>query len=403
MYSVDEALAQILPAFEPLPAKPIALRKARGRVLAEDILAAIDLPPFANSSMDGYAVRAEDVSAPDAELTVIGDIPAGTVPTQTVGAGQAMRIMTGAPLPDGADTVIPVENTDSARMTPELPATVRIAQPGILGDYVRAIGEDIRQGQVILRAGRVLRPADLGVLAALGIVKIAVIRQPKVAILSTGDEVLSIHEPLTPGKIHDSNTYTLAASVEALGARVVRLGIALDHAEDVEERLMRAVHAGVHLILSSAGVSVGAFDVVKSVMSRMGALAFWQVNMRPGKPLAFGNVHNIPFLGLPGNPVSALVSFDVFARPAILKLMGRDPATAYAEAITAEPINSDGRRTYVRVTVERRDGSLYARTTGSQSSGVLSSLVAADGLLIIPDGMTDVPAGTHLPIRLFDE
>ncbi len=402
MYNVDEALARILTAFERLPAQKMALDEALGRVLAEDIVSDVDLPPFANSSMDGFAVRAADVQTPGVQLAVIGDIPAGAFPSGQVGAGQAMRIMTGAPMPEGADSVVPVENTDGERMSPTLPKTVRITESGKVGDNVRPTGEDIQRGQTVLHAGRVLRAADLGVLAGLGVGWVSVIRRPIVAILSTGDELLNVDEPLVPGKIRDMNGYTIPALVRQIGAQVIRLGIARDTEQDVRAHLEKAISAKADLILSSAGVSVGAFDVVKSVIESMGEIGFWKVNLRPGKPLAFGQVQGIPFLGLPGNPVSAMVTFDVFARPAILKMMGRDPNVQTAEAITVESMRSDGRRTYMRVMVERRDGQIYARTTRNQSSGVLTSLVNADGLLIVPDGVTDVPAGTRLPIRLFD-
>ncbi len=404
MYTVEEALAQLLPHFKQLPAKPIELERAFGRVLAEDISADADLPPFANSSMDGYAVRSADVPASGVTLAVIGDLPAGSTPAQTVGEGQAIRIMTGAPMPPGADAVVPIEDTDSAdrgHMAAALPQSIRITHSVQVGAYVRAAGEDVRRGQVVLRAGRLLRAADVGVLAGLGVAKVPVIRRPKVAILSTGDELLKVDQPLAPGKIRDMNGYTLAALVKTLGARPLPIGIARDNEADVAEKLRRAVTLGAHLILSSAGVSVGAFDVVKAVVSELGELDFWKVNMRPGKPLAFGNVQGIPFMGLPGNPVSAMVTFDVFARPAICTLAGRAWQLDLAEAVAAEPIESDGRRTYVRVTVERRDGLLYAHPTGSQSSGVLTSLIAADGLLILSEGLTNIPAGTRLPLRLF--
>ena len=405
MFSVDEALAQMLPSFRTLPAKRVSLSRVMGRVLAEDITADTALPPFANSSMDGYAVRAAD-ALPGFDLNVIGDIPAGSFPAFVVGAGQAARIMTGAPLPAGADAVVPVENTESAdrqMMAASVPATIRVTSPVSAGDYVRPVGEDIEAGQVVLRARRRLRAPDLGVLAGLGRAQVAVISRPRVAILSTGDELLAIDQPLTPGKIRDMNGYALAALCESLGARVLRLGIARDTEADVADKLQQAVQAGVDLILSSAGVSVGAYDVVKAVVESMGALSFWKVNVRPGKPLAFGQVRGIPFMGLPGNPVSALVTFDVFARPAICTLAGRDWQSGLAEALTVEPIRSDARRTYMRVTIERRDGLLYARPTINQSSGVLTSLVSADGLLIVPENAGEIPAGTRLSVRLFSE
>jgi molybdopterin molybdotransferase len=256
---------------------------------------------------------------------------------------------------------------------------------------------------VVLHSGRVLRATDLGVLAGLGILKVKVIRRPVVAILSTGDELLGADQPLAPGKIRDANGYAIAALAMSLGARVLRLGIARDTADDVRARFQRAVDVHADLIISTAGVSVGAYDVVKTVVESLGALDFWQVNMRPGKPLAFGNIDSIPFVGLPGNPVSAVVTFDVFVRPAIEKMAGRPWEAALSEAEVGEPLRSDGRRTYTRVTLRRVEGRLIAYSTGNQSSGVLTSLVYADGLLIIPEGMTDIPAGTRLPVRLFSE
>ncbi len=415
MLAVDEALDRILAVFVRLPSEQIAISDGLGRVLAQDIRAQNDLPPFANSSMDGYAVHAADIAAASQDapvrLAVIADIPAGSSNQVTIESGQAARIMTGAPLPDGADTVVPVEQTDDAprgvhgevRLAAPPPAQIAIYQPTAAGDYVRPIGEDVRAGQVVLREGRVLRAADLGVLAGLGLSHIQVIRQPVVAVLSTGDELLDVDAPLAPGKIRDMNGYTITALVQGLGAKAVRLGVARDTADNVRAHLQQAVDAHADLIISTAGVSVGAFDVVKTVIESMGALAFWRVRMRPGKPLAFGNVQGIPFLGLPGNPVSAMVSFDVFARPAILKMAGKSWRTATAEAEVADLLHSDGRQSYIRVTLERVNGRLFARSTGNQSSGVLTSLVNADGLLIVPEGITEVPAGARLLVRLLTE
>jgi molybdopterin molybdotransferase len=415
MLAVDEALERVLAAFSRLPAETISLAEGLGRVLAQDVRAALDLPPFANSSMDGYAVRAADVASARRDspvgLAVIADIPAGLAPQVTIGQGQAARIMTGAPMPAGADAVIPVEQTDDApggvrgvdRIAVPPPPRVGIYAPGAPGDYVRAAGEDVKAGQVVLHEGRVLRAADLGVLAGLGVARIQAIRLPVVAVLSTGDELLEVEEPLTPGKIRDTNSYTITALVQGLGARALRLGIARDTVADVETHLRQAVDARADLIISTAGVSVGSYDVVKSVVESLGALGFWKVNMRPGKPLAFGNVQGIPFLGLPGNPVSAMVSFDVFARPAILKMAGKSWQAPLAEAELASTLHSDGRQSYIRVTLERAGSRLIARSTGSQSSGVLTSLVNADGLLIVPAGMSEIRAGTRLPVRLFTE
>jgi molybdopterin molybdotransferase len=415
MLTVDEALEHVLAAFSRLPAETIAIEEGLSRVLAQDVRAELDLPPFANSSMDGYAVRAADVAQArrdsPARLVVVADIPAGTAPQVTIAAGQAARIMTGAPIPAGADTVVPVEQTDDApqgirredRSAARPPDVIAINVPTAVGDYVRPSGEDVRAGQTVLREGRVLRAADLGVLAGLGIPRIQVVRQPRVAVISTGDELLKVHEPLRPGKIRDTNGHTITALVQGLGAKAIRLGVARDNVEDVLAHLQQAIEAQADLILSTAGVSVGVFDVVKTVVDSLGSLGFWKVKMRPGKPLAFGNVQGIPFLGLPGNPVSAMVSFEVFARPAIQTMAGRPTQAATAEAEVAEAIHSDGRQTYVRVRLERRNGTLVAHSTGNQSSGVLTSLVNADGLLIVPEGVNDVPTGTLLPVRLLTE
>lgn len=414
MLTVDEALQRVLTAFKELPAETIAISDGLGRVLAQDVVATYDLPPFANSSMDGYAVRATDIQAANRDnpvrLAVVADIPAGVVPTVTVMSGQAARIMTGAPMPTGADTVIPVEQTDDAPQgfrsedrPAQPPSLIGIFVPTKIGDYVRPIGEDIRIGQIVLHRGRVLRAADLGVLAGLGLPRIAVIRQPIVAVLSTGDELLEVEQSLAPGKIRDSNGYTIPALVQSLGMQPIRLGIAHDTAVDVRNKLQRAIDTRADLIISTAGVSVGAFDVVKTVIESLGTLDFWKVNMRPGKPLAFGHIQGIPFVGLPGNPVSAMVSFDVFVRPAILKMAGRNWSTPTVEAILAEAMHSDGRRTYARVRLERADGRLIAHSTGNQSSGALTSLVNADGLLIVPEDITEIAAGTCLQVRLLTE
>lgn len=409
MFSVDDALNRILAEFQPLPAETVHLAAALGRVLAQPITAPHDLPTFPNSAMDGYAVRAEDTASAAAEapvtLRVVGDIPAGTFPKFSLQAGEAARIMTGAPIPHGADAVVPYEQTDDrtfqfqGRVNPP-PAEISIMRAFKRGESLRARGEDVRVGELILSAGRVLRAADLGILAGLGIPQVAVTRRPRVAVISTGDELLPVDQPLTDGKIHDMNGYTLTALATQLGTEANYLGIAGDSLEDVLRLLDEA--SAYDVILSSAGVSVGALDVVKTAVEMRGSLGFWRVNIRPGKPLAFGRVSGKPYFGLPGNPVSAMVTFDVFVRPALRKLLGI-PSTAetteYAEL--AEPMTSDGRRTYVRVALTRRDGRLFARSTGTQSSGAISSLVYADGLLILPEGVTEASIGQMFPVRVF--
>jgi molybdopterin molybdotransferase len=407
LLSVDSALERILANVSPLPSEPIDITQVLGRTLAQDIRAEISLPPFANSSMDGYAVRAEDVdtaskNAP-VRLSVVMDIPAGTAAKQALGVMQAARIMTGAPLPQGATAVVPVEDTDStwrAADNASLPEAVAIFTPAKSGANVRPVGEDIQAGQVILQAGRTLRPQDIGVLAALGYAHVHVFRQPCVAILSTGDELVGIDEPLMPGKIRDSNSYTLAALVATYGGIPFRLPTARDTLDDVRRLFHEALAQQPDIVISSAGVSVGAFDVVRTVLEELGEINFWRINLRPGKPLAFGQLRSVPFFGLPGNPVSALVTFEVFVRPVLLKLTGRPDSVMMATATVAEDIQSDGRRSYLRVKLARDDGRLLARLTGTQSSGALMSLVLADGLLIVPENVTHVSKGETLQVRL---
>ncbi len=358
--------------------------------------------------MDGYAVRAADsVSAAldsPVQLTVIADIPAGIMPDRAVGPHEAARIMTGAPLPEGADAVIPVENTDDdwrAGTDTPLPDRVRVYRAVRPGANVRPAGEDMHAGQLVLRAGAVLRPQDIGVLIALSVGEVPVFRQPKTAILSTGDELADIHEPLAPGQIRNSNSYVLAGLVAAYGGLPIRLPVARDTLDDVRQRFGEALAHQPDLIISSAGVSVGTHDVVRAVVEELGALDLWRVNLRPGKPLAFGQVGGVPFFGLPGNPVSAMVTFDVFVLPALYQMTGRDPsAMPLVTAVVGEDIESDGRRSYLRVTLKQQEGDWIALLTGTQSSGALLSMVLADGLLIVPEGMKTVPAGSRLPVRL---
>jgi len=407
MLEVKDALEKILAAISPLPAEIVPIIEAAHRVLAADIYAPHDLPPFANSSMDGYAVVAADIAHSSSDrsvrLPVIEDIPAGKAPRKPLKSGQAARIMTGAPLPEGADAVVPVELTDDTGGSSPVPAAVGILEPVPAGANIRPRGEDIQNGELVLPAGRRLRPADIGVLAGLGLPEVSVIRRPRIAVLSTGDELLTPDQPLTPGKIRDMNGYVLPALIQELGATALRMGIAGDTVESVRDHLNAAVEQGADLILSSAGVSVGAFDVVKTVLEELGKVDFWRINMRPGKPLTFGRVRDIPFLGLPGNPVSAMVTFDVFARPIIRKMLSLPWDAPTRTARLGEAMSSDGRMTYARVRLVHEDGELVAYSTGTQSSGALSSMIKADGLLIIPAGITSVAAGETLAVRPFSQ
>lgn len=312
--------------------------------------------------------------------------------------------MTGAPLPPGADAVVPVEDTDDVwASTGDAPQSqhVQIMRRVEPGDYVRPVGEDIRAGQTVLQAGTRLRPQDVGVLVSLGRTEISAIRQPRVAVISTGNELVDIDAPLLPGTIRNSNSYVLAGLVLQQGGIPLQLPVARDTLDEVRQCFQAALDQQPDLIVSSAGVSVGTYDVVRTVVDELGHVDLWRVNLRPGKPLAFGYVGGVPFFGLLGNPVSAMVTFDIFVRPALLKQAGDDPAAVpLVTAALGEDVRSDGRRSYVRVRLERRGDEFVARTTGTQSSGALMSMVLADGLLIIPEGVTEAPTGSRYPVRL---
>lgn len=407
--TVQEALTAVLAGVSVLPTEKISLLDSLGRVIAEDIVAKDSLPPFANSAMDGYTMRAADLigvtEQKPAHLKVIGDIAAGTTPDIMIRPGTAARIMTGAPIPPGADAVVPVEDTNEAWRNPErpLPEKIQIKRAVEPGDYLRQPGEDIKSGITILKKGHVIRPQEVGILASLGISQLTVIRRPKVGILATGDELIPVEESLRPGKIRNSNGYTQSAQVMALGAIPVPLGIARDTEADVRAKLQTGLNVGVDLFISSAGVSVGAYDVVKAVLENEGNVGFWRVRMRPGKPLAFGTYHGVPYLGLPGNPVSAMVSFERFARAAIRKMGGYSQLDRpQITAVLQEDISSDGRESYIRAIVEKRDGQYVASTTGSQGSHIMTSLVKANALLIVPEGVTAVNRGEALTAWMLD-
>jgi molybdopterin molybdotransferase len=379
-------------------------------VLAEDILASVDLPPFPNSGMDGFAVRVADVSLARADapvaLRVVADIPAGREADIRLETGQAARIMTGAVVPEGAEAVIPVEDTDFSyrQAGVEAPQVVKIYRSTRTGDHIRPAGQDVRRGELILRAGTILRPQDAGILSMLGQAQVPVHQIPRVAIFSSGDELLPVEAELAAGKIHDANSYILISLVEQCGGQAIHLGIVPDNPKAVQDCLDRAVAERVHLILSSAGVSVGALDFVRSVVEQKGSLDFWRVNMRPGKPLAFGHYQGIPFIGLPGNPVSAYIGFEVFVRPALLRLQGMQQLFRPVWKVRlGEKIESDGRESYLRAIVERQEGELVARLTGHQGSGNLRSLVQANALLIVASGVKSLPSGAQVEAWILDQ
>lgn len=407
LLNVDDAIAQILETILPLTAESVRLNESLGRVLAEDIVSNENLPPFDNSSMDGFAIRAADSVGASSDtpitLRVVMDVPAGVSPEQTLGVGEAARIMTGAPIPDGADAVIPVEETDSDFSQlgdAPLPEQVMIYAQKSSGDSVRPVGENIRQGQTVLAHGRVIRPADVGMLAAIGKVNIPVIRKPRVVIVGSGDELVDVDAPVGAGQIRDVNSYTIEAMIREYGGEAIRLPIAPDNAEALRNLFETALSYEPDMIVSSAGVSVGAADYVRAILDEMGNIGFWKINLRPGKPLAFGDIRGVPFFGLPGNPVSVMVTFHVLVAPALRKMAGLPNTGRVTQAVVGETMRSDGRRTFARVTLTRDGDKLIAHETGTQSSGALMSFVLADGLLVIPDGVREVDAGMVLDVHL---
>ena len=409
LLSVAEAQVKLLSVFSTLEPVMVPIDFSENSILAETVFASCDLPMFDNSGMDGFAVRDIDTQQASPEhpvnLDVIADIPAGQQVNVSLAPGKAARIMTGAPIPDGANAVIPVENTDFNLRQPgtPAPATVKVFQSIKAGENIRVRGQDVRFGEAILPAGQRLRPQDIGMLATLGIASFTVIRKPRVAIFSSGDELLPVQGKLTPGKIYDSNSSMLLALVNSCGAEAIWLGIARDNEQDVRDCLEKAVKSRVDLIISSAGVSVGAFDFVKNVVEQGGRLDFWRVNMRPGKPLAFGNYQDIPFVGLPGNPVSAFVGFEVFIRPALRRMGGLPEFDRKQQKVILEDeIQSDGRESFLRAIVRRDGEKILASLTGHQGSGNLRSLVQANALLLVASGVKSLPIGSVVDAWLFE-
>jgi len=414
MLSVEEARERILSYFRVLPVEECPLLEALGQVLAGDLKATFDIPPFANSAMDGYAVRAADTEKASAdnpaELPVIGKVAAGEMPGETVKPGTAVRIMTGAPVPEGADAVVPFEDTDELdrRSAGGDLETIGIRVPSRVNDNIRSAGEDVRRGSVVLEKGTVLRPGEIGVAASLGLDRVSVVRRPVVAIVSTGDELLDPGEPPEPSKIYNSNAYSLAACVARYGGIPRLVGTAKDTVESLNEMLDRALNCD--MVLTSAGVSKGDYDVVKDVLAERGQIALWSVRMKPAKPLAFGTLgapdgRNVPQLGLPGNPVSVLVAFEQFARPAINLMMGKKVRDKPVLRATMDDRirNTDGRRVFARVVVYgSEDGGYRARLTGGQGSGILTSMAQANGLAICPEDAPAVQAGEVATVQMLD-
>jgi molybdopterin molybdotransferase len=400
MLTVEEAQSLVLQRVPRMPAESVPLLEGHGRVLAEPVVADADIPPFDNTSMDGYAVVAADTITTPVELEVVGVVPAGRVAEFTVGRGQAAKIMTGAPMPEGADAVVQVEWTEPL----EQGRRVRVQRGVTPGQNVRPRGEDMRRGQVVLQPGERLTPAAIGMLATLGKASVAVYRRPRVAIIATGDELLDLSEPLRPGAIRNSNSYALAAAVASQGGIPWVLPPARDELSSIEAVLQDAI-AGADVVVSSGGVSVGDFDLVKTALERHGSLQFWQVRMKPGKPVVFGELAGRPFLGLPGNPVSALVTFELFVRPLLREMQGD---RHWQRPILPLPLGAaftevSDRRHYVRVRLApNAEGQLAAWPNPDQGSNIQTSWHGAGGLMIVPEEAGPFPAGSILPVMLLD-
>jgi molybdopterin molybdotransferase len=391
--TVEEALEAILSGVKPLETEQVEIVGALGRVLGESIVSRREIPPWDNSSMDGYAVRAEDTARGATELEVVGRIEAGELSSVTLRAGQAMRIFTGAPMPHGADAVVPQEDVDADGDRVKVRCAVE------RGAYVRTRGEDLRHGETVLEAGHAIGAAEVGMLATLGYPQVRVYRRPRVAILSTGNELADLGTEPSAAQIPNTNTYSLMAQVIEAGGEPIGLGVVPDRLEDIEERI--AAGRAADVLISSAGVSVGDMDFVKEALTRAGAqLKLWQVSMRPGKPITFGSLQGRPVFGLPGNPVSAMVTFELFVRPALRAMAGHrrvSRARVRARALASIP-NPGHRRGYLRVTLTSDgQGGYGARLTGEQGSAILRSMVLADGLAVVA-GDTVIPAGGEVEV-----
>lgn len=392
MISIARALEIVLASARPQPGEQVALQESLGRVLARDVIVPFDVPPFRNSQMDGFAVRASDLTGAGTgsprSLRVCGDLPAGAAPRVAVGAGEAMRIMTGAPIPDGADAVVKIEDTETRGDAVEIRHAPRE------GEFIRPAGEDLRAGDRVLDRGRVLRPADLGLLASMGEPTVQVSIAPRVAILSTGDELQPLGQPLGPGQIYNSNAYALAAAVRDVGASPVVMPIVRDEPGKTRDAFLRAAQSDV--ILSTGGVSVGDHDHVRPIMQEIGLeQRFWRVAQKPGKPLVFAESGSRLYFGLPGNPVSSLVCFFLYVAPVLRRMLGRvDAFPAAKDVVMTEDVGTARDLTeLVRCRIWSDDGIERAAPTGTQSSGALRSLALADGLVLSPPGIDRLRAG----------
>lgn len=399
LISVSEAqerLFRLLPKKTPLV---LPLNLVNQLTLSQSIHSTSDLPPFSNSSMDGFAVRSSDITTPPTRLLVVEDVPAGYLPQKSLRQGQASRVMTGAPIPVGADAIVPVEETDQypTQLDSPVPSHVMVFHPCEAGQYIRPQGQDIHEGQVLFQPGHVLTPPDIGLIASCGIEAVQAIPRPRIALFSSGNELVPPGTPLSPGQIYDSNQLTIAALLTEAGAEVISLGIAQDNQESIDSMLSRALENSPDIIVSTAGVSVGAYDYIRQRIELAGHLDFWRVNMRPGKPIAVGAYQSIPFIGLPGNPVSAYIGSLLFLVPAVRKLGGRpDKNNRMISATLEEDITSDGRESYLRAVVTKQSEEYKIHLAGHQGSANLYALTRSNALLIVPSGVKSLAAGERV-------
>jgi len=395
---VSDAQQIIIEAVGLMNVESVALAQSLGRVLAQDIRANRDQPPYDVSAMDGYALRSADASNAPVTLEVIEDIKAGDMPSKTVQAGQCARIMTGAPLPQGADAVLRVEDTQTVTAT-----TVQINCSVKLGNDIRYRGESMRDGEVVLTAGTEIVPGVIGMLAMVKAANIKVYRQPRVAILSTGDELEGLHDAFDANKIPDANSYALMAQVQALGIQPVLLGIARDDPAELRRHLQTGLQYDALLV--SGGTSVGVHDYVRPTLEALGVqMKFWRVAMKPGHPMAFGAIDKTFVFGLPGNPVSSMVCFEQFVLPALRRMMGcsRLHRRTVSVRLTHDVKHKHSRTEFVRVTLHSEDGGYTATSTGAQGSGILPSMAKADGLLVVPASSQGLVAGEAVKVQLLD-
>jgi len=398
---VDDARKIILEKIKVQGTEKVSISEALGRILSEDIIARRNNPPMDNSAMDGYALKAKDIELATSEnpikLEIIEDLAAGYSPKMTIQSGQAVRIMTGAPIPEGADAVIMQEDTERNENS------VQVKDKAEIRENIRDAGEDVREGETVIKKGAKLLPAHIGMMAVVGRSSVLVGRRPSVAILSTGDEIKDLDDSLSGPCIYNSNGYMLAAQVKSAGGIPSYLGIARDNEEDLMEKFKWALQCD--MVVSSGGVSVGDYDLVKASLKKMGQeMLFWKVAMKPGKPLAFGRIDNVPIFGLPGNPVSSFVSFEQFVRPSIRKMMGASQLShlLVQAKLTHTVHKKAGRQHFLSAYVKWENGTCTVSPTQEQGSGILKSTVNANGLLIFPLELTEMTKGTEVTVQLLE-